>query len=66
MKVEQKSILIHSIIQYLSEQNQKKNKELATQNLYQEQKPFDADDMWITLAFMADDEVNKIASKILG
>jgi len=60
-----RSILIKSIINYLSEENKKRNKELCKQNLFSEQKAFDSVDMFFKLAFMPDDELNKIAGLII-
>lgn len=66
MSSAQKGILIQAIINYLSEQNTKKNKELVSRNLYTEQTPFDAADMFFKLAFMSDKDVGEIAGKILA
>ena len=60
-----KSILINAIINYLSEENKKRNKKLCSENIFSDQKAFDAGDMFLTLAFMPDDELNKIASLII-
>ena len=65
MKPETKSLYIRTIINYLSEETKKKNAELVKRNLYTEQVAFDADDMFLKLAFMSDREVDKIASLIL-
>lgn len=66
MNTAAKGILINSIIGYLSEQGQAKNKALATENLHSEQEPFDAGDMFFKLAFMEDADINKIASHVLA
>jgi len=66
MTLELKSILIQAIIRYLSEETKRKNKGLVKDNLYTEQKAFDADDMFLKLAFLPDKDIEHIASKILG
>lgn len=60
-----KGILINAIINYLSEENKKRNKELCKQNLFSDQKAFDDGDMFFKLSFMPDDELNNIARLIL-
>jgi hypothetical protein len=65
MKNTEKGILISAIIGRLEEQNKKRNADLCKQNLFSDQKAFDRGAMFFTLAFMADDEFNKIAAMVI-
>lgn len=65
MSPENKGILINAIVSYLSGENKKKNKELAKQNMHSEQTAFDAGTCFLDLAFMPDDELDKIAKLVL-
>lgn len=66
MKQEHRPILINAVINYLAEENKKKNKALVLQNLYSEQQPFDTVSVFLDLAFMPDAELEKIASLVLN
>ena len=66
MRQSEKSILISAIIGYMKHDITAKNKRLCEKNLYWKQEAFDAGELFIKLAFMADDEIEKIAKSILG
>ena len=61
MKSQEKSILIHAIIQRLNESIQEKNNKLCEQSLYSDQEPLHGGDMFFKLSYMSDDAIKKIA-----
>ena len=66
MTAEYKGILISAILGYLKDKIVTSNKGLCGQNLWDQQKPFDAGEMFFKLAFMSDDDLKIIATEILG
>lgn len=64
MKTGIKSIMIKVIIDNLEAENKRKNATLCKENLFSQQKPFDRGEMFISLAFMPDEDFNRIANMI--
>jgi hypothetical protein len=61
-----KDLLISAIITQLAENNKKRNAALCKKNLHAEQKAFDHGEMFISLAFMEEGELSKIAALMFG
>ena len=66
MTPKRKALLIRTILNFLSDETKRKNREMVKQNLFLEQKAFDYDDMFLRFAFLQDKDLEHISSKILG